>query len=77
MTPEELEQGKKDIDSMSQEDMARLWRFVPNGHPYEEIMTCDFEQCKCNYGGICISTSSDECPKNNKQSAYEKPELLK
>ena len=34
MTTEELEQGKKDIDSMSQEDMARLWRFASSGHPY-------------------------------------------
>ena len=34
MTPEELEQHKKDIDAISQEDMARLWRFAPSGHPY-------------------------------------------
>ena len=34
MTSEELEQHKKDIDAMTQEDMARLWRFAPGGHPY-------------------------------------------
>lgn len=34
MTIEEIEQEKKIIDSMSQEDMARLWRFAPSGHPY-------------------------------------------
>ena len=27
-------QQKKDIDAMSQEQMARLWRFAPAGHPY-------------------------------------------
>ena len=40
-------------------------------------MPCDFDQCKCNYGGECISTSPDQCPKNNEQSVYEKEELLK
>ena len=25
---------KAKIDAMSQEDMARLWRFAPAGHPY-------------------------------------------
>ena len=34
MTPEELERGEKGIDNLSQEDMARLWRFAPSGHPY-------------------------------------------
>ncbi len=34
MTLEEIEASKKDIDSMSREDMCRLWRFAPSGHPY-------------------------------------------
>jgi hypothetical protein len=28
---------KADIDAMTQEDMARLWRFAPSGHPYFNI----------------------------------------
>ena len=40
-------------------------------------MSCDFEQCKCNYDGECISTSPNECPKNNEKSVYENLELLK
>ena len=40
-------------------------------------MICDFEQCKCNHNGECISTSPDECPKNNEQSVYSNPNLLK
>ncbi len=30
MTPEQ----KIHIDKMTQEEMARLWRFAPSGHPY-------------------------------------------
>ncbi len=34
MTEEEIEKHKKDIDSMSQVEMARLHRFAPVGHVY-------------------------------------------
>lgn len=34
MSPEEIEAEKKKIDNMSREDMCRLWRFAPSGHPY-------------------------------------------
>jgi len=34
MTEQEIEAEKRKIDAMSQEDMARLWRFAPSGHPY-------------------------------------------
>lgn len=34
MTREQIQAEKKLIDSMSQEEMARLWRFAPTGHPY-------------------------------------------
>ena len=34
MTGEEIERHKKDINEMSQMDMASLWRFAPSGHPY-------------------------------------------
>ena len=33
MTEEQIEEWKRKIDAMSQEDMARLWRFSPSGHP--------------------------------------------
>ena len=33
MTDEEIESWKSQIDKMSQEDMARLWRFAKSGHP--------------------------------------------
>ena len=28
------EETKKEIDAMSQEEMARLWRFSPPGNPF-------------------------------------------
>ena len=34
MIQEEIEREKKNIDCLSQEGMARLWRFAPSGHPY-------------------------------------------
>ena len=33
MTTDALEREKARIDSMDQEEMARLWRFAPAGHP--------------------------------------------
>jgi len=34
MTKEEITRAKKDIDAMSQMQMAHLHRFAPSGHPY-------------------------------------------
>jgi hypothetical protein len=34
MTGEEIEEHKKKIDQMSREQLCRLWRFAPSGHPY-------------------------------------------
>ena len=34
MTPEEIEVERQKIDNLSQLEMARLWRFAPQGHPY-------------------------------------------
>ena len=34
MTEEEIKKHKADIDGMSQEDMARAWRFHKSGHVY-------------------------------------------
>ena len=33
MTNEKIEEWKKTIDGMNQEQMASLWRFAPAGHP--------------------------------------------
>lgn len=34
MTEQEFIEEKKIIDSLSQLEMARLWRFAPTGHKY-------------------------------------------
>ena len=34
MDESEIEKHRKIIDQMSHEEMARLWRFAPSGHPY-------------------------------------------
>ncbi len=34
MEESKIEEYKKEIDEMSQVEMARLWRFAPSGHPY-------------------------------------------
>lgn len=33
LTPEQIETWRHRIDAMAQEDLARLWRFSPIGHP--------------------------------------------
>ncbi len=33
MTKAEQKRWEDEIDSMSQTEMARLWRFAPSGHP--------------------------------------------
>ena len=33
MESEEIEEWKIRIDAMAQEEMCRLWRFAPSGHP--------------------------------------------
>ena len=33
LTQAQIEEWEKRIDAMSQEDMARLWRFAEIGHP--------------------------------------------
>ena len=34
MNEEQIEKAKKEIDNMTHEEMARLRRFAPAGHPY-------------------------------------------
>jgi hypothetical protein len=45
MTDEQIVQAKSDIDAMSQEEMARLWRFAPAGHPYFDKTLPSLEVC--------------------------------
>jgi hypothetical protein len=33
MEQTEIDEWKKAIDSMTREEMCRLWRFAPSGHP--------------------------------------------
>jgi len=33
MTPQEI-RAKEEIEKLTHEEMARLWRFAPAGHPY-------------------------------------------
>ena len=34
MNPDEIQKHIKDINQMTREDMAQLWRHAPVGHPY-------------------------------------------
>ncbi len=34
MNDEEIEKAKAEIDAMTREDMARLWRMAPTGHRF-------------------------------------------
>ena len=34
MTEEEIQKYKEEIDKLTHEDMARMWRFARPGHPY-------------------------------------------
>ena len=34
MTNQQIADEKKQIDGMSQMEIARLWRFSPSGHPF-------------------------------------------
>lgn len=38
---------------------------------------CDLQICKQYKNGYCMASNEDQCPKNNQQSIYEKPEFLK
>lgn len=33
-TEEKLAAARAEIDAMTQEQMARLWRYAPSGHPF-------------------------------------------
>lgn len=44
MTLDEINSAKKEIDQMSQVEMARLWRFAPSGHPYFDTTNGDLAE---------------------------------
>ena len=50
MDAQEIESHKAKIDRMTQEDMCRMWRFTPSGHPYfsHDSPLCDYFQAKFN-----------------------------
>jgi len=54
LTPEEIETEKKIIDNMSQEEMARMWRFAPALHPYFRHDLPLFEHFQKRFKGFTV-----------------------
>lgn len=53
LSEDEINGHKKAIDAMSQEAMARLWRFAPSGHPYFDTRNGDlFEYFNSRFRGL-------------------------
>ena len=44
VTVEEVNKAKHRIDSMTQVEMAHLWRFAPIGHPYFDKTNSDLSE---------------------------------
>ena len=44
LTPEQIKDAKRDIDSMTQFEMAELFRFAPSGHPYFDRRNGDLSE---------------------------------
>ena len=61
MTEEQIKKSKENINSMSQLDMATLYRRAPSGHPYFDISNGDlsdyFERKFKEKGGMTSSIS--------------------
>lgn len=60
MNEEEIQKQFKVIDEMSQEDLARLWRFAPSGHHYFDSTLPFYERFKKRFdelGGMTPSIS--------------------
>lgn len=62
MTDKEILNHKKVIDSMTHEELARLYRFTPSGHPYFDgfnnpELTAYFEITFKNKGGMTTEIS--------------------
>ena len=52
MTEVEILRYKAEIDSMSQEEMARMWRFAPAGHPFFDSTLPLFEHFEKRFKGF-------------------------
>jgi hypothetical protein len=52
MTEKEIQECKDKIDNMSQEDMARLWRFAPSRSPYFDVNSPVWEHFKDKFEGF-------------------------
>ncbi len=60
MTEKQIKEWKDKIDAMSREQMCRLWRFAPSGHPCFVIgndITEHFEKRFQKLGGFSVAIS--------------------
>lgn len=60
MNDEEIQKQFEIIDEMSQEDMARVWRFAPSGHHYFDLSLPFYERFKKRFdelGGMTPTIS--------------------
>ena len=57
MTDEEIASHKTAIDAMTQEDMARLWRCAPAGHPYFQRGSGLYEHFERRFKGFTPAIS--------------------
>jgi hypothetical protein len=59
MTKEEIQVHKDNIDKLTHEEMCRMWRFSPSGHPYfqkGEVFD-HFEKRFNDFGGFTSTIS--------------------
>jgi hypothetical protein len=52
MNEKEIERYKKEIDGMDREEMARVWRFSPSGHPIFNIEHPLFDYFKKRFDSL-------------------------
>ena len=52
MDKKEIERYKKEIDAMDREEMARVWRFSPSGHPIFNIEHPLFDYFKKRFDSL-------------------------
>jgi len=61
------ENEKQRIDDMTQEEMARLWRFAPVGHPLFQGDTGDY------FKGVFFGKKGGFTPAISKNLGWERP----
>ena len=60
MEQHEIDKHSRDIDKMSHEDMAQLWREAPAGHPYFDStlpLYVIFKKRFASFGGMTTKMS--------------------